>query len=214
MFWKKAELKYDIAIPPLSKPFAELTSREVRYYYKWYLEQIPKRIEYLSEYCAKQMNVDFTDIDLSPESLVIIWRWFLSIAQKERTPRKRIEELEKQYKDCPFAFQQYMLNESREQFSLQTEYIIRDIGIYLGEVFVKNNPSICWGYYEKPKSDFFVNMPVLTGFVDCRFNPPFQMIFEPIHMVGVQAANVWDNSQREDDLLRLYQKWSAFIPQG
>ncbi len=48
----------------------------------------------------------------------------------------------------------------KRRFSLITAYIMRDIGMHLGEVFVKNYSNISWGFYTKPKSDFFVNQPV------------------------------------------------------
>ena len=37
------------------------------------------------------------------------------------------------------------------------------------------------------------------------------MEFEPIHMVGVQAAKLLDGTQKETDLLYLYEQWSRFI---
>lgn len=212
MFWKKTEIKYDVLIPPLSKRIEDLTPKETKIFFEWYIGQIPKRVEYLASYVAGQLNIDSHQIDYSPESLILVWKWFLGIAQTERTPKERIEGLCNLYVDLPITLRDYILNESREQFSLQTEYILRDIGMYLGEVFVKNSQCIHWGYYTKPKTDFYVNTPLLLGFEDNRFEPPFKMTFEPIHMVGVQAANIWDKTQKNTDLFELYQKWLSWIP--
>jgi hypothetical protein len=41
--------------------------------------------------------------------------------------------------------------------------------------------------------------------------PPFQIEFEPIHMVGVQATNLFDGTQKKKDLLNLYRKWKKYI---
>lgn len=35
---------------------------------------------------------------------------------------------------------------------------------YFGEVFIKNNPNIYWGYLSKPKKLHGVNRPRLLGF--------------------------------------------------
>ena len=43
---------------------------------------------------------------------------------------------------------------NKRQLTLETEYIIRDIGMYLGETFRKNLPCIFWTYYTKPTRDF------------------------------------------------------------
>lgn len=205
---RKKKKEYQIAIPPLEKTISELSSEEANAFFDWYMEQLPVRIRYLSQFCNQQSN---NVLDLSPKSLVPLWNWFLSIAEKEPTSRRELEYLARQYSKCPLL-KDYMLNQSKEKFSLQTEMVLRDIGMYLGAVFVKNNPSIRWGHYEVPKTDFFVNTPLLQGFVDTKFVPPFSMVFEPIHMAGVQAANIWDNTQSKDDLLCLYNKWLKFVP--
>jgi hypothetical protein len=82
----------------------------------------------------------------------------------------------------------------------------------MGQVFVYNNSKIHWSYYEKPKTDFFVNIPLLLGFEDSNFTPPFPVEFEPIHMVGVQAAKIWGKTQKSEDLFHLYQQWTKMIP--
>ena len=85
--------------------------------------------------------------------------------------------------------------------------------MYLGEVFTANEPKIYWSYYEEPNSDIFANMPVLSGFEDPRFTPPFKMYFEPIHMAHVQAVHLWDHTQEEEDLYNVYRLWAdSFIP--
>jgi hypothetical protein len=212
LFWQKKSLKYDILILPLKKPIEELSAVEAEKFYIWFMEQIPHRVAYLSKYCANQLGISQDNINLSPESLVFLWKWFLKIAETERTPAEGLKYLVNSNRDYPHAFRQYLLNQEKQQFSLQTEYILIDIGIYVGEVFVRENPTIRWGYYTEPKTDFFVNKPVLCGFVDTRFTPHFQTEFEPIHMVGVQAANIWDNTQKDTDLLDLYRKWIKYIP--
>jgi hypothetical protein len=191
MFWIKRKLDYEILIPPLKRPINEFSSAEAQSYFDWYMGEIPKRIEYITGKCAEYLNVNPAIMDLSPKSLLYVWKWFLEIAETERTPIRQLDRLREDYKDFPSSFSDYFVNESKEQFSLQTEYIIRDIGMYMGQVFVYNNSKIHWSYYEKPKTDFFVNIPLLLGFEDSNFTPPFPVEFEPIHMVGVQAAKIW-----------------------
>ena len=109
----------------------------------------------------------------------------------------------------PKEIKEELLNGMKLQYSLETTLIFDDIGKYLGEVFVKNLPGVSWTYYEKPKRDFFVKMPVIQGFADRHFSPPFKMYFEPVHMAGVQAAKIWDGRQQKTDLLDLYHHWAS-----
>ena len=71
----------------------------------------------------------------------------------------------------------------------------------------KNNPNIYWTYYTKPRRDFFVNHPLLKGFVDRTFDKPFEASFEPIHMAHVQAVKIMKKTAKETDLLNIYNIW-------
>ena len=46
---------------------------------------------------------------------------------------------------------------NRYQFDLCTEYMIRDIGMLVGEIFTRNHKSLHWGYDSKPKKYVFKN---------------------------------------------------------
>lgn len=191
---------YEILVPPLNKTIFHLSESEAALYYEWFIQQIPQRIEYLSHICASDLKTSVDSINLTPESLLSVWKWFQSRAETE--PLKRINE------KTDHTTVSSQSNRKEPQLTLQTEYIIRDIGMYLGETFIKNHNRIYWTYYTNPRNDFFVNHPLLKGFVDRSFDPPFEMCFEPIHMVGVQAAKILDDSSQTEDLLNLYQWWA------
>ncbi len=213
MYWEQKPLSYEICIPPLKKPFSRLTHQETEEYFQWHLSHLSERISYLSSVVSNSLAIHQSELDLSPGSLLPLWSWFLAVAELEPTPMARLMELNQQYHTNLEQIRAYLLDQSQDQFSLETEFILRDVGMYLGQVFTKNEPGICWSYYEKPKSDFFVNMPVLLGFEDSNYHPPFKMVFEPLHMAKVQAAKIWYNTQREDDLFRIYSMWAKnFVP--
>lgn len=204
MYWKKRNLKYSILIPPIKKPFEKFSLIDTKNYFEWYLNQIDDRVHYLQEYSHVSLNY-------SVESLVYIWEWFLSVAEIEKTPKKKMKEIKKELKGQPKDIISNILNEQSKQFSLETEYIIRDIAMYFGEVYVQNNSSISWGYHTDVKRDSFANMPLLTGFEDRDFNPPFKAMFEPIFIVRGLACNIFDNDQKKEDLLDMYKIWQSMV---
>lgn len=85
-------------------------------------------------------------------------------------------------------------------------------GLYLAEVFRRNHSQIFWHCnIDTADHDAFKNKPVLLGFFDRSFQPPFPMIFEPIHMVRVQAVRIERGRANGRDLLDLYNKWCTHL---
>jgi hypothetical protein len=197
MFWKEKNLKYDILIPPLGKPYEKLNATEAKDYFNWYISRIEERTQYLSDFSGIELNY-------STNSLVVIWGWFLKNAEIEKTPSAKLDAIKKQLVDSPFLH--VVLAESKEQFSLETEYIMRDIAMYYGNVFVKNHKSLYWGYYTDTKKDSFANIPLVMGFEDRDFEPPFKASFDPNGTIESCALNILDRTQRKVDLFNAYQK--------
>lgn len=204
MYWNNKRLSYDILIPPIKKTFEEFNSSEAETYFKWHISQLCNRIKYLQEYSNIALNY-------SVDSLGDIWGWFLTVAEIEKTPKVKMNEIRRQLKGQPKEIAEAVLKEQSRQFTLETEYIMRDIAMYFGEVYVKNNSSISWGWHTDIKTDSFANMPLLVGFEDRDFEPPFKVNFEPVEMLHIQACNIFDNSQDDKDLLNLYNTWQRMV---
>ena len=117
MFWRYKPLHYQICIPPLQKPFYELTHEETEAYLQWHLAHLRERIDYLSETVSRELGVPRSALDGSPESLIPLWEWFLSAAKTERTPARALKHLEKQLDRHAESFRQYLLSRSKNQFS-------------------------------------------------------------------------------------------------
>jgi hypothetical protein len=200
MQWRFKRLHYDILVPKLGKSIFALNEEEAADYYNWFVGRIPERVAYVSEICAKELHIPLERMDCSPESLVLIWKWFLKRAKTETIILSKEEKNHPAFANGTFR--------NKHQLTLESEYIIRDIGMYLGETFRKNHPQIYWTYYTKPKRNFFVNHPLLKGFVSAESGIPRELEFEPIHMARVQAASVLNHSAKETDLLKIYNIWA------
>lgn len=200
MNWRFQKLNYDILIPKLDKSIYQLSDEEAAIYFEWFIEKIPERVAYISKVCAQELGVSEEKMDLSPESLMLLWKWFRRRSKTEPIPRTDSENAEKKNLNINRA--------NKRQLTLETEYILRDVGMYLGETFRKNYSNIYWTFYTKPSRDFFVNHPLLKGFVDMTTGKAFEACFEPIHMVHVQATRIINNTSRDTDLLKLYNIWS------
>jgi hypothetical protein len=158
------------------------------------------RVAYISRVCAKELHIPEERMDCSPESLLLLWKWFRKRAKTEPVILTKDRKTQTGYANGLFT--------KESQLTLETEYILRDIGMYLGETFRKNHSQIYWTYYTKPKRSFFVNHPLLKGFVDMTTEVPFHAEFEPIHMAGVQAAKILSKGSKDTDLFSIYTVWS------
>lgn len=194
---------YDILVPPFPLEYDEWSQKRAEEYLEWYVAHIPERVKYLSQ----KAGVQITGERIPPETLIDIWAWFFQNAEIEKTPKK---ELEKQR----VAFGQF--GESfiaKTRYTVRSEYILRDIAMYLSAVFTTNHPVIHWDIIRKPKRDIFYHQPVLKGFLDTRYEKPFESTFQPDHMVHIQAVGFRKGNGSSSDLLNLYRLWEQDIPQ-
>ncbi len=180
---------YEYLVPQLGKGIYQLNAEEAAAYFDAFTGKIPERVSYVSRICAKELRVPKSRLDCSPDSLLPLWKWFRRRAKTAPIPSAGAEN-------------------GVRQLTPETEYILRDIGIYLGETLRKNLPGIYWTYYTEPCNDFFQNHPLLKGFVDRTTGTPCPVCFEPIHKTRVQASNILTRKSGDEDLRNLYSIWA------
>lgn len=167
---------------PIQKPVKLLTKAEVEICFEWFLSIIPERIDYLEKKSKISLNY-------APESLTTVWDWFLSKAKTEKTTLDLLKYREKQMTDIPKVIRDDILAGQATQLSVKSKAILRDVCIYLGEVCIKNGRNIYWGYYTD-KRDSFYNRPLLCGFVDKNYDPPFETSFDPFSILEGNPSKV------------------------
>ena len=198
MFWRRKKLTYEISIPPIVKPFDQMSKKDAQEYFDWYKSTMQERIAYLG-------TVSKVDLDYSPASLRRLWAWFLRRGEVEITPKEKLANLEEQLRAANSPFVKEVLADNEKQLTLETEIIVQDIARYFGEVFIKNNPSLYWGYYSRPKNDAFVNQPVLMGMPNRVFPEKAGVPLPVIHMVRVRALRLIKGNSSSNDLYELYE---------
>lgn len=99
-------------------------------------------------------------MDKTPDSLIGLWNWF---AKQIEVCVKTEEELELEIKKRPEWMKENIVKD-RRKLSINTIVLAYDISVYFGEVLIKNNTHIYWGYLSKPRKLYGVNRPRLLGF--------------------------------------------------
>lgn len=209
----KNQANYVPLIPPIHKPFKELSKREAKEYFEWFLSHVDERSNYIRAKVSDGLKISIDLVDFSMESLVYVWRWFLQVAELQKTPEEVFKNIRRELEmsGAPGEFIEDEIRERSRELSIFSRYVIRDIGMYVGKMFVTNYESLRWDYYTK-KRDSFANMPQIFGFIDTAYNPPFEPHFEPIHFTEMQASNLLSNTQDENDLYNICKRWAQWIP--
>lgn len=200
------DLPYDLLVSPYGFDYRSMTPAQARKSFEWFMAHIPERLQYMRTRCATDLKIEAAMLNYSAESLVPVWQWFLSSARLEKTPR---EDLEKMKKGAEIFGESYI---NRSQFTVATRYMLRDVGMYLGECFVRTSSALEWSYYTKPKSDVYVNQPLIKGFIVTHQGKKGPARFAPFHMTNIQATNLYDHTQTPNDLFNVFNIWYQRIP--
>ena len=152
-------MQYNGMTPPFELiSFEDMKKKQAEQYFVWYIDTIEQRIQNLEKY----INLTGTHmvLDKMPNSLIELWDWFsnhIEVCTKDE------QELMLELAMRPNWIKAHIMSD-RRKLSLNTIMIAVDISAYFGEVFIKNNPNIYWGYLSKPKKLHGVNRPRLLGF--------------------------------------------------
>lgn len=206
-------MEYHVIEVPLVPRHSAMTIREAKAYFNWFMQIKEERIQYLRTKCAEALNCSVEELDFSRESLVLIWRFFLSIATiEEMPPDEPIEAFM-----SPRLIKQGITPESlfgrpEKRLTHFTEMLLIDVGMYYGETLVRNHPCLKWELHRGKDVNF--NRPVISGFVDL-YNPKYHPRVNPLSC-GRGAAMVLltkvPRAEVEDALVQGYDYNSMDVP--
>ena len=201
------DVKYDMAVPPLGLNYYEMTPEQARENFFWFMSKIPERMDYLRNRCATDMKISVDAIDYSPQSLIIVWKWFLKTARMEKTPKEELDIMKEQAKIFGESFISWY------DFTVSTKFIIRDIGMYLGESWIRKYPQLYWYYFVKPKNEINAKQPIVKGFYLKTELGEGDMVLNPLQLADAAATNIFDKTQKETDLYDMYMHGVGMVPE-
>ena len=185
-------MQYNGMTPPFELiSFEDMKKKQAEQYFVWYIDTIEQRIQNLEKY----INLTGTRmvLDKTPNSLIELWDWFsnhIEVCTKDE------QELMLESAMRPDWIKAHIMSD-RRKLSLNTIMIAVDISAYFGEVFIKNNPNIYWGYLSKPKKLHGVNRPRLLGFAGDML----------VYVYGRVEVCIWKTIETVDNmhLFNMYQ---------
>jgi hypothetical protein len=188
-------MTYEIIQPPFEKNLEDMPKAELKQYFQWFLDVLPKRMNVLEEAVRATPGFENWHADFTPSSLGPLGHWF---ATQVETRSRSADELDKMREK-----QSSPVDVPGEELTHKTLSLAVDIGMYLGQVFLTNHPSLKWAQDISNKKFAYYGQPLLVGFGSVPLNPAGTAL--------VQAYGLVSKSKTGDRLREVYDIWQKRI---
>lgn len=170
-------------------------SREVlKLYNLWFDENKKYRLNELESLIISTVGYESWKADFSKDSLLILGRWL-----KENVEIEKLSE--KEYVEKKSNIPSYIDFEDWD-LTIKTRSILIDVGIYFGEVFIKNQKGLIWKqYFSKKKNDADHGHMIIT--LKKRNLNPIRIMLTVGFIFGERIGN-------EKELIELYEVWKGY----
>ncbi|MEK6474614.1 hypothetical protein ACVHXO_11610 [Bacillus safensis] len=190
--------EYPWEAPPFEmKAFDDMSKKEAKQFFDWYVSQIPERIKVLEKVTKGYVTLDFTK-----ESLIDLFSWFLDFVTIRELTEEEIGSLLEEFRQYPdHVYQDEKKTLLANPVDLeQIDYAVAmDIAIYYGETIIKNYPQVKWTYFTKPKSYVYLNEPILS-YEETEF--PYER--NPRSLMRILAHRIKDKEATEMSLYETF----------
>ncbi len=156
-------MTYTLIQPPFTLKFREMSKKELKDYYQWFMAILPDRLDELCQVVKQTSGFQNWTPDFTPDSLNILGEWFLLQVETRKRSQEELQEMKNQ--------QTFPIDIHNEELTDRTFSLAIDIGMYFSQVLIKNNPSLSWKqpFGNKKFADY--GQPLLTGFGVVSLNP-------------------------------------------
>jgi hypothetical protein len=156
-------MAYTIIQPPGTLVFREMTKPELKGYFDWFAEVTSERVAGLEEEVRRSPAHSKWRADVSPASLEFLGEWF---AGQVETRARTDEEI-----DAVKSKLSFPIDVSGEQLTNRTFSLAMDIGMYFGQVVLKNIDGTKWDQPLRNEKFVDYGQPVIMGFGSVPLNP-------------------------------------------
>lgn len=184
-------MTYQLVRPPFSLRLWDKSFKDLRTYGAWYHEIKPERVAILTRAVRATLGFGDWQPDGSPDSLEPLGAWFVARVQTHRRTAAEMEALRQQMAPITDVPDWDLTDET---FSLAM-----DVGMYLGDVVVKNLPGTRWDQVLKDRRNIDYGQVVIEGSGRVPMNP--------VQLVLVIAYGVPERQFKGNRLSELYQVW-------
>ena len=183
---------------PNSEIFLQMSTTRLSDFYRWFMEIKPYCLEELMQLVTTTCGFDNWVADDTPESLYVLGLWFFSKVQKRDFTEEEMSWLTKN-QDKSTDFLTWDLTEQTKSYALF-------IGMYYGEVAIKNGKNIRWEHLVSDKRRADYGQPILVGQKNVPINP--------VRVAHSLAYRYLSGNANADALRKAYDFWANLSDQS
>jgi hypothetical protein len=220
----KISFQYPKMVAPFPvKPFDQMTKKEAKQYFDWYVGQMDVRIALLKRVYSETGGEG--ELNLTPESLTPLWNWFVGQVKGRRLTDQELEEERKQahlvaavarQKGAQVseaqvrAAEQYFIQQAREMgiiLSEETESLCVDIAFYIVKILMNKFPTMHWRV-GSGKRYIYYNQPVVALFPGRSYD------FKPSVGIRGAAENILRGTNSKNIFYEIFRRTSEEFGRG
>ncbi len=180
---------------PIDYEFSTKTKDELKLYWIWFKENKEERIAYLREIVKSTEGFEDWSADFSSDSLKKLGEWLDQNIEIEKLPEVVYN---KKRSETPSY-----IDVNDWDLTIKTRSILVDVGIYFGEVFIKEHKNLKWEqYFSRVKKDNN------NGHIVIKLK---KRELNPIWLLYILGLGLADNTKDAHNLYNLFQVWEKFI---
>lgn len=181
---------------PIDFYFTDKSKDQLKLYGEWFKLNKTERLNILFESVRSTRGFENWQADFSPDSLKQIGLW---LKQNVKSEKLSDEAYKAKRKSVPEYIKINDWDLTNETYSK-----LIDVGIYLGETFIKNYKHLKWEqYFSKIKDDSNQGHMVIKGFDKLALNP-----LRALYIIGLSIVN---KKSDKNDLYELYKTWESYL---
>ena len=188
-------MEFTTAYTPVTEIFSSMTAKELNNFYERFILDMPYCLDELIQAVWQTRGYENWSADFSPESIDMLAEWFASRIHKVRISSK-VSEIESDSIAGPADSS--ALDLSEEEMSLAVL-----VGMYYGEVAVRNNPELNWSQLKGNKKQADYGQPVISASGTLPTNP--------VRVAHAFACAIADGSKTSGRLRETYDYWMQLI---
>ena len=190
-------MKFTTAYTPVTTAFASMSTKELNGFYEGFMLNKPYCLDELIQAVWQTPGYEDWRADFSPESLDLLAEWLAFQMTKVNLSSKGDTLAEDSVASAAGVEVSDMSDEERSLAVL--------VGMYYGEVAVRNNPLLSWSQLKGNKKQADYGQPVISASGKLPTNP--------MRVVNAFACGLADGSRTSARLRETYDYWMGLINQ-
>ena len=184
-------MKFTTAYSPVTTDFVSMSAHDIKAFYEWFMLNKSYCLDELIQAVWQTPGYENWCADFSPESLDVLGEWlFFMINAKHQSTKTELDK-SKGLSDVNGLETDGLSNEEKSLAVL--------VGMYYGEVAVRNNPGLNWVQLKGNKKQADYGQPVIAG--------PAALHTNPVRVSNAFACGIADGSRTGSRLRETYDYW-------